>query len=563
MKNLAQIHELISTSTRAWILWWLCNMPLASITDLERIGPYSYKQIHTELTRLRGTGSAFAVEVGWHRRHQHRWALARHAVVQASEMFFDGAVPWPTTEDGLKNRLDNLPAMEIFYETSPGIRRKWMAHRRQAADENPDLEDEYWVTRTLLGTDGLDLGAFTWHWNRFPQAVADYTAGGRFDFAYVDAQADAKTLAKLATARSSEVPGPEDAAAVLRPGPVCWVIVCEGAVSTKLARRHLWPDESKIIVQLTGSDTRTQFPLQPRVEWGSPDVNPRGPITLGHPEHVIDWVKNEPSMLVYRDRMAGRLFSLAEEYSLIRPTDAAQLWGVSGKIVKAAAEDLKEKGLINRDVKEVSLAAPGASCVARRSVSHHQTISSRYGLLDEGGETLSKNARRHRRQFARMAIQWRKLGLYLEPGDRLDFDPGDGERVTPDGWVELMSPVGDGGYVLFAVELEGPRPKLDSAMLRVRPYLAAQRAGGPQPLLLIFQTLENELRLLETYPHIWAATTTVSEAMHGAHRGEKSIWRHGGHGCDIDYLLTVTPAQEALETRSNSWWGRLLGGNRR
>ena len=52
-------------------------------------------------------------------------------------------------------------------------------------------------------------------------------------------------------------------------------------------------------------------------------------------------------MLIYRDHLAGLLFSLAEDYPMARPTDAADLSQFSGREVKRAAGELAQQDLVH------------------------------------------------------------------------------------------------------------------------------------------------------------------------------------------------------------------------
>ena len=145
-----------------------------------------------------------------------------------------------------------------------------------------------------------------------------------------------------------------------------------------------------------------------------------------------------------------------------------------------------------------------------------------------------------------MGMTWRSHGLHLELGDRLGFDTVTGREVFPSGWVEVDGPEGNG--VLHAVELDGPRPRLDGLSTRIEPYLAAQKAGQPQPVLLIFQTRAGEEQLLRNYPHLWALTTTVAEAINGSHFRQ-----------DVDLALPGPWVRYRPSARGGAW-GRNLGG---
>ena len=250
---------------------------------------------------MRSAGLAVAVKVGWNRRRQWRWMLSRHGVLQASELFFHGAIPNIATEEALKSRLAVLPILEIFHEIAPTVRRDWLAHSRKMAEENPNLEVSHLMTENFLTRGGLDLSALQWNQNGYPQAVGTYDQGRQTPFVFVDRQADARTLVNLAQARFLGLSTPDDdpTGQAIKPGH--WVIVCHGAVSTELARRHLWPDESRIMVQMIGSDIRVDYPRDPDPTSGSLVVPPTGPATLGKPENIYDWVKTEPAMLIYRD----------------------------------------------------------------------------------------------------------------------------------------------------------------------------------------------------------------------------------------------------------------------
>ncbi len=125
----------------------------------------------------------------------------RDGVLQASELFFNGAIPKIATEEALISRLAVLPMLEIFHEIAPTVRRDWLTHSRKMAEENPNLEVSHLMTETFLTNGGLDLLALQWNPNGYPQAVGTYDQAGQTPFVFVDRQADARTLANLAKAR--------------------------------------------------------------------------------------------------------------------------------------------------------------------------------------------------------------------------------------------------------------------------------------------------------------------------------------------------------------------------
>lgn len=149
-------------------------------------GPHTYKQIHRRLGVMRSAGLVVAVKVGRNRRRQWRWMLSRDGVLQASELFFNGAIPKIATEEALKSRLAVLPMLEIFHEIAPTVRRDWLVHSRNMAEENPNLEVSHLMTETFLTNGGLDLLALQWNPNGYPQAVGTYQQWGQTPFVFVD-----------------------------------------------------------------------------------------------------------------------------------------------------------------------------------------------------------------------------------------------------------------------------------------------------------------------------------------------------------------------------------------
>ena len=293
---------------------------------------------------MRRAKLAFAVRVGWHRRPQYRWALTRDGVKQASDTFFGGDTPWPTTEEGLKRVFEGLPVWEILYEVAPVLLRDWLEHSRQIPYQTPDPGVSRMQAGLLITDGGVSLRSLQLQWNGFPQAVATYERGGQLPFVYVDRHADSRTLAGLAKTRFLGRRVQNSAPGDVSNRPACSAIVCEGAVAEALAFRHLWPDETRIFIRPTGSKTSAEFPSEPKALSRSLPLNPDGPTALGRPERIFDWVHDESSMLMYRNAMAGKLLALAEQYRCVRPTDAAEVWKVSGRIVKPAAEELVKQG---------------------------------------------------------------------------------------------------------------------------------------------------------------------------------------------------------------------------
>ena len=165
-ERLNELQNVIQASVRNVLLWWLINAPFASINDLARLSRYSYQQIHSELTRMRHEQLAFAVKVGWHRRIQLRLGLARKGVHQASELFLNGAIPWPATQEGHRHLLDRLPILEIINELAPALRVQWLAQlNKQGSDESlGGVVKIAWSRGQVLESDKLrETKQLFWH----------------------------------------------------------------------------------------------------------------------------------------------------------------------------------------------------------------------------------------------------------------------------------------------------------------------------------------------------------------------------------------------------------------
>ena len=328
--RLNELQKIIRASVRSAIFWWLMNVPYASINDLERLSGYSYQQIRSEFTRMRREQLAFCVKVGWHRRIQLRLGLARKGVHQASELFFDGAIPWPATEEGHKYLLDRLPVLEIINELAPTLRVQWLAQF------NKHGSDESLASGLAIALGGLRLSQLHRVWQGRPVAVGRYNLGAQIPFVYVDRQANGRFVTEQDRLRFAGMSTADDDPAGRSLHPPHWVIICDGPIAEELARHRLYPDEPRIMVESAKGNWAAACPPSLSRVTGSPLMPFGGPTTLGCPERMIDWVKDDDSMLIYRDRLAGRLFSLAEDSRAAKPTDAARLWKLSGKEIKEA-----------------------------------------------------------------------------------------------------------------------------------------------------------------------------------------------------------------------------------
>ncbi len=549
-ERLAELQQVIQASVRNTIFWWLMHVPYASINDLARLSGCGYQQIRSEFVRMRREQLAFAVKVGWHRRIQERLGLAREGVHQASELFLNGDIPWPVTEDGHRHMLDRLPILEIINELAPALRGQWLAQL------NKHEGDESLASGLALALGGLRLSQLHWVWQGRPVAVGRYNLGAEIPFVYVDRQATGGFVAEQDRLRFAGMSTPDDDPAGRSLHPQHWVIICDGPIAEALARRRLYPDEPRIFVQSTNGNWAAAFPPGLSRVTGSPLIPPPGPTTLGHPERMMDWVRDDDSMLIYRDRLAGRLFSLAEDSRAALPTDAARIWKVSGAAIKDAVKRLVDAELCFRGPDGLQLTHSGVLVVARRSGLHHQTLLGRYGMLGDR-RRITRNERLHRRALSLLKTRLAGQDLFLELGDRLEFNPGEAPSHFPDAWIHIETP--DGCGQLHAVEIEGPRPHSDRAELRLQPYLEAHKFGAPQPLLMVFLTRESEEYCMRRFPRVWALTTTIDEALQGPDRGEGSVWRYGGSAVDIHHLLTVEPEdpipQRGLVDRFRHWWG--------
>ena len=282
-----------------------------------------------------------AVEVGWNCGIQPRWFLTRKGALRASDIFFHGDVPWQTTEPGLQSLLPQLPAIEPTYKAVHAVHQDREFQELQFGGQHQEIG--------ALAMGHAMLGNFEWVWGGHPLAVAQYNDDSRIPIVYVDHQVTATDFANLDRRRLSGLRTAEGDLTGRDLRPPYWLVVCDGAVSTITAKAYLWRNDAAIFLN-TGGYGPERIDRSKRIEpTGLLKVPQKGPTTLGKPENIVEWVQDEACMLIYRDRIAARLFSLAEDVRLARPTDAVDLWKYSGKVVKNTVGHLIDARMCTND----------------------------------------------------------------------------------------------------------------------------------------------------------------------------------------------------------------------
>ena len=579
---MAQREQLTNEQKR--LLRITARMPLASVANLAPILGMSEDRVRRMLGTLRSNGWIESVVRGMTKGRQHRWFLTRKAVDalyvtdhrhpspreearaaglaefhpegelpadyterfaldhdhpahledQDSSPFAAGPVedesegdgpghehpPWTATSRGIETSLRRLAMLEPVYALAPDLVRSGRV--RRPPDDAAESRAARMTDFRLLRHGG------------FYHAVARYGSDIWTPFTYVGLHATERVLRRKEQHRfwgvdcySSE----EDR--YLRIGnrlfyenpdqevePSAQIVVASDAWARELARQTLSGSTPTLFCTPDGQCSEA-VELRPSRDLVS---DPAGHPTVGRPEIVGLWLRDNPDKEAIDGRTAHRLFMTICQFPAMRASWLREIVGGSSGEISRHLGRFVQTGLAAVFDGRHYLSDLGMRRAANMSRVLPSVIRSRHGAyLDLW---YREHEQYHNDGVNRLVVRFAREGVEVVAGWRGEVNVPGLTQVRPDLLVQVSE--GALGAGTHYIEFERTAVRPERVAEKLGPYRRMAAASRALPLLMVCETARGRRNFRAAAGTLPMLTTTLERALAGPVTGAVTVWSRDG-----------------------------------
>ncbi len=428
--------------------------------------------------------------------------------------------PWTATSRGIETSLRRLAMLEPVYRLAPDLIRSGRVNlpsTDQAASREARMTDF-----RLLRHGG------------FYQAVARYGPDVWTPFTYAGLHATERVLRRKEQHRLWGVDcysHEEDR--YLRIGnrlfyedpdqqvePSAQIVVAHDAWARELAQTTLTGNTPTVFCTPDGQCTPA-VELRPSRDLVS---DPAGHPTVGRPEAVNLWLRDNPDMEAIDGRTAHRLFMTVCQFPAMRASWLAEVAGGSSGEVSRHLRRFVQTGLVAVFDGRHYLSEPGMKRAANMSRVLPSVIRSRHSAyLDRW---YREHEQRHNDGVNRLVARFAREGVEVVAGWRGEVNVPGLTQVRPD----LLVPVAEGPFGGGAHYLEFERRAVRTLQVaeKLGPYRRMAATGRPLPLLMVCETALGAENFQAEGRRLPMLTATLERALAGPLTGGATAWRRNG-----------------------------------
>ena len=571
------------TNEQRRLLKIAARMPLASVANLGPVLGLDEEKVRRMLGVLRRGGWVTSVVRGMTERRQHRWFLTRRAVDllyvtdhqhpapreearaaglaafhpegelpedyrerfaldhdhpahlegQGDSLFAAGDAadangngpdhehpPWTATSRGVEMSLRRLAMLEPVYRLAPDLIRSGRVNL-PAADNAASREARMTDFR-LLRHGG------------FYHAVARYGPDVWTPFTYAGLHATERVLRRKEQHRFWGVDGySHEEDRYLRIGnrtfyedpdqsvePSAQIVVAYDAWARELAQTTITDNTPTLFCTPDGQCSEA-VELRPSRDLVS---DPAGHPSVGRPEQVGLWLRQNPDMEAIDGQAAHRLFMTICQFPAMRASWLREIVGGSSGEVSRHLKRFVDTGLVAVFDGRHYLSELGMRRAANMSRVLPSIIRSRHGAyLDRW---YREHEQRHNDGVNRLAVRFAREGVEVVAGWRGEVNVPGLTQVRPD-LLALVSegPFGAGTHYL---EFERRAVRTLQVIEKLGPYRRMAATGRPLPLLMVCETELGAENFQAEGRRLPMLTTTLERALAGPLTGRATVWRRNG-----------------------------------
>ena len=559
------------------------RMPLASVANLAPVLDLDEERVRRMLGALRRGGWVTSVVRGMTERRQHRWFLTRLAVdllyvtdhqhpapreearaaglaafhpegelpedyrerfaldhdhpvhleSQGDSPFAggdpagengDGAdhehPPWTATSRGIETSLRRLAMLEPVYKLAPDLIRSGRVNR--PVDDTAASREVRMTDFRLLRHGG------------FYHAVARYGPDVWTPFTYAGMHAAERVLRRKEQHRFWGVDSySHEEDRYLRIGdrtfyedpdqevePSALVVVAVDSWARELARNTLSDSTPTLFCTPDGQCTPA-VELRPSRDLVS---DPAGHPTVGRPEQVGLWLRDNPDMEAIDGLAAHRLFLTICQFPAMRASWLNEIVGGSSGEVSRHLKRFVDTGLVAVFDGRHYLSELGMRRAANMSRVLPSIIRSRHGAyLDRW---YREHEEHHNDGVNRLVVRFAREGVLAVAGWRGEVNVPGLTQVRPDLLVQVSQ--GTLGAGTHCIEFERRAVRPFQVEHKLGPYRRMAGAGRPLPLLMVCETARGRQNFRAAAGTLPMLTTTLELALAGPVTGPVTVWSRDG-----------------------------------
>ena len=559
------------------------RMPLASVANLAPVLDLDEERVRRMLGALRRGGWVTSVVRGMTERRQHRWFLTRRAVdllyvtdhqhpapreearaaglaafhpegelpedyrerfaldhdhpvhleSQGDSPFAggdpagengDGAdhehPPWTATSRGIETSLRRLAMLEPVYKLAPDLIRSGRVNR--PVDDTAASREVRMTDFRLLRHGG------------FYHAVARYGPDVWTPFTYAGMHAAERVLRRKEQHRFWGVDSySHEEDRYLRIGnrtfyedpdqevePSALVVVAVDSWARELARNTLSDSTPTLFCTPDGQCTPA-VELRPSRDLVS---DPAGHPTVGRPEQVGLWLRDNPDMEAIDGLAAHRLFLTICQFPAMRASWLNEIVGGSSGEVSRHLKRFVDTGLVAVFDGRHYLSELGMRRAANMSRVLPSIIRSRHGAyLDRW---YREHEEHHNDGVNRLVVRFAREGVLAVAGWRGEVNVPGLTQVRPDLLVQVSQ--GTLGAGTHCIEFERRAVRPFQVEHKLGPYRRMAGAGRPLPLLMVCETARGRQNFRAAAGTLPMLTTTLELALAGPVTGPVTVWSRDG-----------------------------------
>ena len=562
------------------------RMPLASVNNLASVMETSEDRVRAMLGRLGSGGWVASVVRGMTERRQHRWFLTRQAVdllyvtdhqhpapreearatglaafhpegelprdyrerfaldhdhpvhleSQGDSPFTGGQVedesggsgadpdhehpPWTATSRGIETSLRRLAMLEPVYRLAPDLIRSGRVNR--PADDTAATRETRMTDFRLLRRGG------------FYHAVARYGPDVWTPFTYAGLHATERALRRKEQHRFWGVDCySHDEDRYLRIGnrtfyedpdqvvePSALVVVAVDSWAMELARNTLSDSTPTLFCTPDGQCTPA-VELRPSRDLVS---DPTGHPSVGRPENVGLWLRDNPDMEAIDGLAAHRLFLTICQFPAMRASWLREILGGSSGELSRHLRRFVDTGLVAVFDGRHYLSELGMRRAANMSRVLPSIIRSRHGAyLDRW---YREHEQHHNDGVNRLVMRFAREGVLAVAGWRGEVNVPGLTQVRPDLLVQVSGGTLGGGPHCIEFERQAVHPF--QVEHKLGPYRRMAAAGRALPLLMVCETARGRRNFRAAAGALPLLTATLERALAGPLTGAVTVWSRDG-----------------------------------
>ena len=248
--------------------------------------------------------------------------------------------------------------------------------------------------------------------------------------------------------------------------------------------------------------------------------DPAGHPTVGRPEQVGLWLRENPDMEAIDGRTAHRLFMTICQFPAMRASWLREVVGNSPGEVSRNLKRFVDTGLVAVFDGRHYLSELGMSRAANMSRVLPSIIQSRHGAyLDRW---YREHEQRHNDGVNRLVVRFAREGVEAVAGWRGEVNVPGLTQVRPDLLVQgSEGTLGAGGH---CIEFERQAVRPNEVAEKLGPYRRMAAAGRPLPLLIVCETARGRQNFRAAAGTLAMLTTTLERALDGPVTGAVTVW---------------------------------------